>query len=189
LREALAGANHDFLLRDDRRSGAKRPKAKPGKGWLGLLGRRRRSTVTVFLAFAAVAAIGVPLNALYLQDGHHPAPLFQSGSPVATAPPPPQRPAAAHEAKTPPVKTEVARKVERSRDQIKQLLDGGAAKKTAVAGKKIAAAQHMPAKPTHDPRPGGAKSKPIQKIVRNAGSPAKAGRTPQLAAPSGGARP
>ena len=183
MREALAGANHDFLLRDDRRSGAKRPKAKPGKGWRRLLGWRRRSTVAVFLAFAAVAAIGVPLNALYLQDGHHPAPLFRSGSPVATAPLPPQRPAAL-EAKTPPVKTEsakaeIARPIEKARDPISQLLEAASARKTAPAIKKIAVAKRVAARPRPGPKPIAAKGATIEKLLRDARPPAKAATAPK----------
>ena len=51
--------------------------------------------VTLILGIAAVAAIGVPMNALFLQDGRHPAPLFSSqpSSAVLGAPTPPARPA------------------------------------------------------------------------------------------------
>jgi hypothetical protein len=79
LREALA-ANHDLLLDDDRREQKRRAgrgKAKKGLG-ARLFGGRRRAVV--FLSLVALAAIGVPLNALYLQDGRHPAPLFQSAA-------------------------------------------------------------------------------------------------------------
>jgi hypothetical protein len=79
LREALA-ANHDLLLDDDRREQKRRAgrgKAKKGLG-ARLFGGRRRAVV--FLSLVALAAIGVPLNALYLQDGRHPAPLFHSAA-------------------------------------------------------------------------------------------------------------
>lgn len=79
MREALA-ANHDLLLDDDRREQKRRAgrgKAKKGLG-ARLFGGRRRAVV--FLSLVALAAIGVPLNALYLQDGRHPAPLFQSAA-------------------------------------------------------------------------------------------------------------
>jgi hypothetical protein len=79
LREALA-ANHDLLLDDDRREQKRRAgrgKARKGLG-ARLFGGRRRAVV--FLSLVALAAIGIPLNALYLQDGRHPAPLFRSAS-------------------------------------------------------------------------------------------------------------
>lgn len=165
--------------------GAKRPKAKPGKGRLRLLGWRRRSTVAVFLAFAAVAAIGVPLNALYLQDGHHPAPLFQSGSPVATAPAPRSRPVATA-AEAPPAKADIAKtvtahKVGQERDPIKQLLEGASARKTAPAIKKIAVAKRVAAKPSPGPKPIAPKGATIEKLPRDAGPPAKAATAPKLA--------
>jgi hypothetical protein len=49
--------------------------------------------VTLILGIAAVAAIGVPMNALFLQDGRHPAPLFsaQPSNAVLGAPTPPAR--------------------------------------------------------------------------------------------------
>lgn len=47
----------------------------------------------LILGIAAVAAIGVPMNALFLQDGRHPAPLFSSqhSNAVPGAPTPPVR--------------------------------------------------------------------------------------------------
>ena len=103
MREALAGANHDFLLRDEdrgesqRRGRGAKDKAKAKKGALTkLFGGRRRGIV--FLSLAGAAAIGVPLNALYFQDGRHPAPLFHSFASEprapAQAPLPPSRPQA-----------------------------------------------------------------------------------------------
>ncbi|HEY8063290.1 MAG TPA: peptidoglycan-binding domain-containing protein [Methylosinus sp.] len=105
MREALAATNHDFLLRDEdrgetRRRGAK-SSAKAKKGPLTkLFGGRRRGIV--FLCLAGATAIGVPMNALYFQDGRHPAPLFRSFAPdlrtpraETEAPLPPARPQAA----------------------------------------------------------------------------------------------
>ncbi len=50
----------------------------------------RRIGVTLILGIAAVAAIGVPMNALFLQDGRHPAPLFsaQRSNAITVAPTP-----------------------------------------------------------------------------------------------------
>lgn len=90
MREALA-ANHDLLLDDDRREQKRRAgrgKAKKGLG-ARLFGGRRRAVV--FLSLVALAAIGVPLNALYLQDGRHPAPLFQSAAVEPARPPAAER--------------------------------------------------------------------------------------------------
>jgi hypothetical protein len=102
LREALAATNHDFLLRDEDRGETQRrgrSKAKPKKGVLTrVFGGRRRGIV--FLCLAGATAIGVPLNALYFQDGRHPAPLFRSFAPEpraqaeTQAPLPPARPQA-----------------------------------------------------------------------------------------------
>lgn len=56
----------------------------------------KRIGVMLILGIAAVAAIGVPMNALFLQDGRHPAPLFsaQPSNAVLGAPTPPARPPA-----------------------------------------------------------------------------------------------
>lgn len=64
----------------------------------------RRIGVTFILGIAAVAAIGVPMNALFFQEGRHPAPLFsvRSSSAVVIAPRPPARPAAIETARTEP---------------------------------------------------------------------------------------
>jgi hypothetical protein len=61
----------------------------------------KRIGVMLILGIAAVAAIGVPMNALFLQDGRHPAPLFSAhpSNAVLGAPTPPAR-APAVEART-----------------------------------------------------------------------------------------
>lgn len=73
-----------MLLDDDRRE-QKRRAGRGGKKTSAtrLFGGRRRALV--FLSVAALAGVGVPLNALYLQDGRHPAPLFQKGRPEPEA--------------------------------------------------------------------------------------------------------
>lgn len=52
--------------------------------------------VMLILGIATVAAIGVPMNALFFQDGRHPAPLFSAepSNVAKLAPTPPTRPAA-----------------------------------------------------------------------------------------------
>ncbi|OAI30771.1 hypothetical protein A1351_08140 [Methylosinus sp. R-45379] len=92
MREALAATNHDFLLRDEdrgetqRRGRGAKDKAKANKkgALTRLFGGRRRGVV--FLCLAGATAIGVPLNALYFQDGRHPAPLFRAFAPESRAP-------------------------------------------------------------------------------------------------------
>ncbi|WP_292531336.1 peptidoglycan-binding protein [Methylocystis sp.] len=58
--------------------------------------------MTLILGIAAVAAIGVPMNALFFQDGRHPAPLFsaQRSNAITVPPTPPTRPAAIEAART-----------------------------------------------------------------------------------------
>jgi len=148
LREALAAANHDFLLRDDDRPARRNSRRGKGKGKnaSGLFGFRLGRAARLFLVFGAVAAIGVPLNALYFQDGRHPAPLFGfvtaggqgAGAkrvatlppPAAEAPLPPPRPAtvaappsapAKPAAKAPAAKSESGR-AEKPGDAIGALL-------------------------------------------------------------------
>lgn len=62
----------------------------------------KRIGAMLILGIAAVAAIGVPMNALFLQDGRHPAPLFsvRPSSAITVAPRPPTRPAAIETART-----------------------------------------------------------------------------------------
>lgn len=101
----------------------------------------------LFLGLVALASIGVPLNALYLQDGRHPAPLFHlAGSEpppskaAATAPLPPQRPAAVAQPKSASakgdiMKAETTHANEKPRDLIGALLDGVMPKSTATAAR------------------------------------------------------
>jgi hypothetical protein len=115
LREALAATNHDFLLRDEdrgetqRRGRGAKDKAKANKkgALTRLFGGRRRGVV--FLCLAGATAIGVPLNALYFQDGRHPAPLFRAFAPEPRAPESrASEPRAAAEAPLPPARPQTA---------------------------------------------------------------------------------
>jgi len=141
LREALAGANNDDVIQDERNVKGRRAgkgKKKARKGLARFLPGKGGRVTTVFMACAAVAAVGVPLNALFLQDGRHPAPLFQAQAPetklAGATPLPSQRPAAIASAKAQaaakpePAKTEAAHAVEKPNDQIGLLLDSGATK-------------------------------------------------------------
>jgi hypothetical protein len=58
----------------------------------------QRMGLVLLLGIGGLALVGVPMNALFLQDGRHPAPLFTAQSPlpekddVAATPTPPMRP-------------------------------------------------------------------------------------------------
>lgn len=97
-------------------SPARAPKKKPARG--GMFEKRRLGVLTL-VGIGGLALVGVPMNALFFQDGRHPAPLFSTHvvtpekSPVAETPTPPARPAkieaAAREAEA--VKTEAAPRI------------------------------------------------------------------------------
>lgn len=86
-------------------------RGKQGRGKASLVGRlvgKRRPGVVLLVALSALAAIGVPMNALFFQDGRHPAPLFAAHAPApaeksaantAIAPTPPARPNSGAQAK------------------------------------------------------------------------------------------
>jgi hypothetical protein len=100
---------------------------------------------TLILSIAAVAAIGVPMNALFFQDGRHPAPLFstQPSAPVtAVAPKPPARPAAIEAARVERDEDLTPRRAAKDAigDKIERL-DGG---KNAEASKGMAAKPEAP---------------------------------------------
>jgi hypothetical protein len=194
LREALAATNHDYIAREER-SAATRRRDKSGKGkpsiWRRLFGGRRTLGALLFLGFAAVVAIGVPVNALFLQDGRHPAPIFrQAGvSPQpGTAPQSEaarQRPASAVVAKSEAsaqetAKSEAAKASEKTRDPISQLLQGGSTQKKAETNEKnktVLAAQRALAKlgfALHqDGVFGGTTRQAIEKFERANGMPVK----------------
>jgi hypothetical protein len=163
LREVLAGAPQNYAARGERPVGAKRgdmrPKSKRAAGWFRFFSLKRRPGTKIFLGLAAIAAIGVPLNALYLQDGRHPAPLFHFGAPedqaaksAEAAPPlPPQRPLALTQTKSATAGTE-ATKTDAARssdpvDLITRLLEGAAPKAApAPAASRTAAPRSAPQK-------------------------------------------
>ena len=224
MRNALAGNPKDFSARDDERDDAQRSGKRAGKRagarkpkgwasrWLGLFRTKRRMALTGFLGFAALAGIGVPLNALYLQEGRHPAPLFHLSAPLADVPPtPPQRPAAigqtksaavradadkAETAKLETTKIEAARASEKPRDAISALLEGAGPQSAEPADKNVLYAQRALAKLGYALRAdgvfGGTTRQAIEKFERDAGMPVKGELTPKilrrLAAKSGLAR-
>jgi hypothetical protein len=102
----------------------------------------KRIGVTLILGIAAVAAIGVPMNALYFQEGRHPAPLFsaQRSNAVAVPPTPPTRPARS-------AAIEAARTERESVSQTRPApKDAIAAKLEKLDGKSLDAGKTEPAK-------------------------------------------
>lgn len=190
MREALAGTNHDFLLRDEKRPDAQR---RGGRGkskksaWTRIFGGRRRGVL--FLGFIALAAIGIPLNALYLQEGRHPAPLFRANAPEArdetkaahvAAPLPPARPIAPASEQAAPAAKPAATKPEparaEKRDAIGALLEGGA-HKSETSDKSVLSAQRALAKLGYTVRAdgqfGAATRQALEKFERDSGLPVK----------------
>lgn len=160
-----------------------------------------RPRTAVLLAFIGLVGVGVPLNALYFQDGRHPAPLFKSAllfpqtSPQVQAqrpnPPAPEKTAAAKSeaAKAPAVKPEPARGAEKpSHDEIGMLISGGAPKtppkaaekadKSVLFAQKALAKLGYPLKP--DGVPGGSTRQAIEKFERANGLPVKGDITPKI---------
>jgi hypothetical protein len=145
LREALAATNHDFIAKEGRGAKAQRrdksAKAKPVPLWRRLFGGKRSVKAMFFLGFAAVVAIGVPVNALFLQDGRHPAPIFQKAVSLLALPSAPQQVRSAapqgesakqqhasasksEAAATETTRIEAAKPSEKGRDPISRLLEG-----------------------------------------------------------------
>ncbi len=107
---------------------------QPARGsWFKRLlrsGLKMRMRVLIFFGLAVMVV--VPINALYLQEGRHPAPLFRMSSllpePQIEAPLPPPRPATKAPAKIDAAKPEAAKaesvKKASGLDQIAELIDG-----------------------------------------------------------------
>lgn len=102
----------------------------------------RRLGATLILGIAGVAAIGVPMNALFFQDGRHPAPLFStqvSLAPKVETPTPPPRPVAIEPARAIPeaAPAEAQRLAQMSAAAIKQdKMDAGKAEASPRAAEK-----------------------------------------------------
>jgi len=97
-----------------------------------IFGKKLKMRMRILISFGLAVMVVVPVNALFLQEGRHPAPLFRLISfapeaPRATAPAVPQRPAAAPakvESSKPEPKTESAKKASGGADAIADLIDG-----------------------------------------------------------------
>jgi hypothetical protein len=96
LREIAAASDFDFVAAEPRRARSAAPKRgkgkkKPGGGVLSRLAALRRFG-TPFLAVVALIGLlaAVAVNAMYLQHGRHPAPLFGATFKIETPKPPPR---------------------------------------------------------------------------------------------------
>lgn len=154
MRSSTLAAEGGFSAREERSSRTSRrasKKASAAPFWRGAFEGKRGFRRIVMIGFAAVVAIGVPINALMLQDGRHPAPLFHFGAKDAApksvaaaakdAPPPPLRPsslgAAANEAASPApaAKVEASKPQSKPFDAIGAWLNGGAPPKSEATDK------------------------------------------------------
>ena len=112
--EALARADHDFVLREDARPArARRARTPEPKAPRFALLRSVLRGRTILFGGAAVLLCGIGVNALFLQSDRHPAPFFKASErarlqeqaaavEAAAIPVPPSRPAAAAPAVKPP---------------------------------------------------------------------------------------
>ncbi len=199
MREPYAPPIDDFAPRDERAASLKRranpQKSKPLPLWRRVFGAKGGYSALLLAGFAAVMAIGVSVNALFLQEGRHPAPMFQFGAPKSEpAPPtrvtqnhvplPPARPASIAAAKTDGV--EAAKAETKPVDAIAQLLNGGAPRKAEAIGKNktVLLAQRALAKLGYflhqDGVFGGTTREAIEKFERANGMPVKGDLTPRL---------
>lgn len=131
MRDASLSASRLQPLPDERatqkRRNAARPPARTRPSVLARVFSPRRMGVLLVLGIGGLAAVGVPMNALFFQDGRHPAPLFSARPPaadkndVAAKPTPPARPSdIAARVESEPVKAEPTRapaKTERARPE------------------------------------------------------------------------
>jgi hypothetical protein len=196
LREALAGMDHDFIVREERPASKAQRKEKKASVRSRLRVPKLPVDRAVLVAIAAIAIIGVPLNALFLQDGRHPAPLFQAPAPLAAradrAPLPPPRPVsanasarpasakpeAAHAEATPP---SGAQAHDKTRDAIGLLLVGSAPEDV---DRKVLFAQRALVKLGYnvhvDGRFGGSTRQALEKFERDCGLPVKGELTQKI---------
>ncbi len=149
MREALAVSNIDFSPRDERAGNAKRraktaaPKRAPFLR--RIFGEKGHFRSVLFTGFAGLVAVGVPLNALFMQEGRRPAaavalkmPPIDAARQSQAAPPSHPRPAPASVAKTEaprqePSRVETAKPTEKNFDAIAQLLGSAAPRKSDAA--------------------------------------------------------
>jgi hypothetical protein len=96
LREIAAASDFDFVAAEPRRDKSAAPKRGKGKkkpvraalSWLAALRRFGTPFLAVVALIGLLAAVAV--NAMYLQHGRHPAPLFGATFKIETPKPPPR---------------------------------------------------------------------------------------------------
>jgi Putative peptidoglycan binding domain len=210
LREALAVSNVDFSPRDERAGNAKRrakaaaPKRAPFLR--RVFGEKGNFRSVLFTGFAGLVAVGVPLNALFMQEGRRPPaaialkmPPIDAARQSQAAPPSRPRPAPPSAAKTDAPRQELSRvetakPAEKNFDAIGQLLGSAAPRKSdAVAGadpktdpknKSVIFAQRALAKLGYslhqDGVYGGTTRQAIEKFERSNGLPVKGELSPKI---------
>ncbi len=210
MREALAVSNTDFSQRDERAGGAKRrakaaaPKRAPFLR--RVFGEKGHFRSVLFTGFAGLVAVGVPLNALFMQEGRRPAaavalkmPSIDAARQSQPAPAPHPRPAPPSVAKTDaprqePSRVETAKPTEKNFDAIAQLLGSAAPRKSdAAAGadtksdprnKSVIFAQRALAKLGYalhqDGVYGGTTRQALEKFERSNGLPVKGELSPKI---------
>jgi hypothetical protein len=210
LREAVAVSNNiDFSSRDERAGNAKRraKSAAPKRIPLSrrVFGEKGRLRSVLFTGFAGLVAVGVPLNALYMQEGRRPAasialkvPPIEAARQSQATPTSHPRPAPPSTAKTEtprqePTRIETAKPTEKPFDAIGQLLGSAAPRKSDPAGadpksapknKSVVFAQRALAKLGYslhqDGVYGGTTRQAIEKFERSNGLPVKGELSPKI---------
>ena len=102
MREALAAANHDYILTEPAKAKQRTRRARPEakRRLAGLSPAKMRLLRNVAVGALCVAALGgIAFNALSLQKSRHPAPLFAHAAPAFVA----KEPAATEPAAAPPL--------------------------------------------------------------------------------------
>lgn len=172
MREALAVSNIDFSPRDERAGNAKR-RAKPAAAKRApflrrVFGEKGRFRSVLFTGFAGLVAVGVPLNALFMQEGRRPAaaialkmPPIDAARQSQAAPPAHPRTVPPSGAKTEaprqePARIETAKPTEKTSDPIAQLLGSAAPRKSDAA-----AGADPKSDPKRDPKNNDPKNKSV----------------------------
>lgn len=139
---------HEERSAPRRRASARRP-AKDRPSALSRVFGLKRMSVLLLLGIGGVAAVGVPMNALFFQDGRHPAPLFSTHLPlaekaeVAATPTPPARPAEISSASSARVEADAARpEAPRPAAKVERTKAEAAKAEKAEAGKNTTEKKH-----------------------------------------------
>jgi hypothetical protein len=214
LREALAVSNIDFSPRDERAGNAKR-RAKPAAVKRApflrrVFGEKGQFRSVLFTGFAGLVAVGVPLNALFMQEGRRPSASIAVKMPPIDAARQSQAAAPSHPRPAPsvakteatrqePARIETAKPTEKTSDPIAQLLGSAAPRKSDAAAsadpkssaksndpknKSVIFAQRALAKLGYalhqDGVYGGTTRQAIEKFERSNGLPVKGELSPKI---------